>query len=70
MSNKPGFTDVPGGVAGQGVNDVMEGIQQGMEQNGAPDFSRISSYHGPDQGVHTGVDTPTFGRNGGEFGEK
>ncbi len=70
MSEKPGFTDVPGGIAGQGVNDLIQGYNQGMNQNGTPDYSRVSSYHGNDHGVHTGQDTPTFGRHGGTFGNK
>lgn len=70
MSQKPGFTDVPGGIAGQGVSDLIQGFNQGMKNNGMPDFSRISSYQGNDQGVHTGSDTPTFARHGGNFGNK
>lgn len=68
MADKPGFTNVPGGIAGQGVNDVINGIKQGNEMNGVPDYSRVSSYQGSNQGLHTGVDTPTIGRHGGGFG--
>lgn len=70
MTDRPGFTNVPGGIAGQNANDLIQGYNQGMEQNGVPDYSRISSYHGDNQGVHTGSTTPTIGRHGGTFGNK
>ncbi len=65
---KPGFTDTPGGVSGQGTSDVVEGMNQGMSNNGTPDYSRVSSYSGADKGVHAGSDTPTTSRHGGTFG--
>lgn len=68
MSDKPGFTSVPGGVAGQGVGDLISGFNQGVAQNGTPDYSRVSSYGGQNSGVHTGSHTPTTGRHGGPFG--
>ncbi len=66
MSEKNGFTKVDGGIAGQGVSDVIQGIKQGTAQNGTPDYSRVSSYNGT-KGVHTGSSTPTVGRHGKDF---
>ncbi len=67
---KSGFTSTPGGVTGQSANDVMEGMKQGVSENGTPDYSRVSSYSGADKGVHTGSSTPTTGRHGTPFGGK
>lgn len=43
----------------QGAGDLMSGNRYG-------DFSRISAYSG-DGGLHTGSQSPTFGRHGQAF---
>lgn len=67
--NKPGFDNVNGFRVGQGVNDLIQGYNQGTAQNGTPDWSRTSAYCGPAGGCHTGSNTPTLGRGGAPFGK-
>ena len=49
-------------VVNQGVGDLIAGINRGG------DLSRVSVYIGPDQGVHTGNQSPTAARGGLPFG--
>jgi hypothetical protein len=64
MSN---FTINPGDGRGdfkitQNVRDVIKG----MEHN---DYSRISSYRGGNEGLHTGNNSATVGRHDQKFGK-